>query len=104
MMTFENIAIHEMIGLKTEISESPNNQIIGLTGTIIDETKSTFTINTKNGFKIIPKKQNTWKFFSDGNEFTFSGSCLKNAHLIDWRQKFDQKYRTLSNCTKKRMF
>ncbi len=77
MITFENISIHEMVGLKTVISASSNRQIIGLTGTIVDETKSMFTLNTKNGFKMIPKKQNTWKFLSDGNELTFSGSLLE---------------------------
>ena len=77
MITFENISVHEMVGLQTVISESPNSQIVGLAGTIIDETKSMFTINTKNGFKTIPKKQNTWKFFSDGNEFTLSGNLLE---------------------------
>ena len=77
MITFENISIHEMVGLQTIISASPNNQIVGLTGTIVDESKSMFTINTKNGFKMIPKKQNTWKFFSDCNELTFSGTLLE---------------------------
>ena len=77
MITFENISKHEMVGLETVISASPNRQIIGLTGTIVDETKSMFSINTKNGFKMIPKKQNTWKFFSDGNELTLSGSLLE---------------------------
>ena len=77
MITFENISIHEMVGLKTVISASSNPQIIGLTGTIVDETKSMFTLNTKNGFKMIPKKQNTWKFLSEGNELTFSGSLLE---------------------------
>lgn len=66
-----------MIGLKTVLTASPNNQVVGLTGTIVDETKSMFTINTKNGFKMIPKKQNTWKFFSDGKELTFSGNLLE---------------------------
>lgn len=77
MITFGNIPIHEMVGLKTQISASTNNQIIGLTGTIVDETKSMFALNTKNGLKMIPKKQNTWKFFLDKNELTFSGSLLE---------------------------
>jgi ribonuclease P protein subunit POP4 len=77
MITFENISIHEMVGLKTVISASANRQIIGLTGTIVDETKSLFTLNTKNGFKMIPKKQNTWKFFSGDTELTISGSLLE---------------------------
>ena len=47
MITFENIALHEMIGLNTIVSTSPNGQIVGLTGTIVDETKSMFTIKSK---------------------------------------------------------
>ena len=77
MITIDNIAVHEMIGLKTVISASSNSQITGLTGTIVDETKSMFTIKTEKGVKIIPKKQNTWKVFSDGEEFTFSGDLLE---------------------------
>ena len=77
MITSENILSHEMIGLRTEITSSTNNHFVGLTGTIVDETKSMFTLNTKNGLKIIPKKQNTWKFFSKGEEFTFSGNHLE---------------------------
>ena len=39
MITAENITSHELIGLRTEIVESSNSQIIGLNGTITDETK-----------------------------------------------------------------
>lgn len=83
MITLGNITMHEMIGLRTMISASTNGQIVGLTGDIVDETKSMFTINTKNGFKMIPKKQNTWKFFLDQNESTFSGTLLE-------RRSFDR--------------
>ena len=77
MITFGNMSMHEVIGLKTMISASTNSQIIGLTGTIVDETKSMFTINTKNGFKMIPKKQNVWKFFSNTDELTIHGTLLE---------------------------
>ncbi len=77
MITMENISTHEIIGLNAEITNSSNNQIIGLAGKIVDETKSMFTLNTKDGLKMIPKKQNTWKFFSEGEEFTFSGNHLE---------------------------
>ena len=40
MITPENITSHELIGLRTEIIESSNPQIIGLNGTVTDETKS----------------------------------------------------------------
>lgn len=77
MITSENIFIHEMIGLKTEICGSPNHQIIGLNGIIVDETKSMLILNTMNGFKMIPKKQNTWKFYSENQEITLDGSLLE---------------------------
>jgi RNase P/RNase MRP subunit p29 len=77
MITFENITSHEMIGLKTEIYNSPNSQIVGLAGTIVDETKSMFTLSTKNGIKMIPKKQNTWKLYANGQEIVLYGSLLE---------------------------
>jgi ribonuclease P protein subunit POP4 len=77
MITFENITSHEMIGLKTKVYNSPNPQIIGLEGTIVDETKSMFILNTKNGFKMIPKNQNTWKLYADDQEIILYGSLLE---------------------------
>ena len=77
MISFENISSYEMVGMKTKVSDSANTQIIGLNGIIVDETKSMFTINTKNGFKMIPKKQNTWKFYTDDQEITLYGSILE---------------------------
>ena len=47
MITAKNISRHEFIGLNTQITKSSNQQVIGLNGTIINETKSMFTINTK---------------------------------------------------------
>ncbi len=77
MITLENIPKHELIGLKTIISDSTNKQIIGLNGTVVDETKSMFIINTKNGFKMIQKKHNTWKFLVNNKETTLSGALFE---------------------------
>jgi len=77
MITLENIPKHELIGLKTIISDSTNKQIIGLNGTVVDETKSMFIINTKNGLKMIPKKHNTWKFHVNNKETTLSGTLFE---------------------------
>ncbi len=57
MITIDNIASHEFIGLHTEIIQSSNPQIIGLNGRIVDETKSMFKINTENGTKSISKSE-----------------------------------------------
>lgn len=76
MITTENITSHELIGLRTEIVESSNLQIIGLNGTIIDETKSMIIINTSNGTKMIAKSNNSWKFLIDNKEIVLKGSKI----------------------------
>jgi len=76
MITAENITSHELIGLRTEIIESSNSQIIGLNGTIIDETKSMIMIDTANGTKMIAKSNNSWKFSIDNKDIIVNGSKI----------------------------
>ena len=77
MITAENITQHEFIGLNTQITESTNSEIIGLNGTIINETKSMFTLNTVRGTKLIPKSNNTWKFNVNNQQITIDGSKIQ---------------------------
>ena len=76
MITTENIALHELIGLDTKIIQSSNIQSVGLKGKIVDETKSMFILQTKNGIKKFPKENTLWKFSLDNNEITLDGSIL----------------------------
>ncbi len=76
MITINNITSHEFIGLHTEITQSTNPQIIGLNGRIVDETKSMFRINTKNGTKSIAKSKNSWKFSIENNDIVIDGSKI----------------------------
>jgi len=76
MRTLENIHSHEIIGLNAEIIESSNKQVIGLNGTVVDETKSMFTISTRKGFKKIPKKINKWKFLFNKTTAEIDGNLL----------------------------
>ncbi len=76
MITINNITSHEFIGLHTEITQSTNPQIIGLNGRIVDETKSMFKINTKNGTKSIAKSKNSWKFSIENNDIVIDGSKI----------------------------
>ena len=87
MITMDNIISHEIIGLRATISQSSNPQIIGLNGTVVDETKSMITI--KNGLKIrnIPKNTSTWKFDVNGNEITLHGSSLEKRPADRLRSK-----------------
>ena len=76
MITIENITSHELIGLHTEIVDSTNLQIIGLNGTITDETKSMMHISTAKGTKMIAKSNNSWKFSVDNKEIIVNGSKI----------------------------
>jgi ribonuclease P protein subunit POP4 len=76
MITADTITRHEFIGLNTQISNSSNQEVVGLNGTIINETKSMFTINTEKGMKKIPKSTNDWKFSIAGKAITVKGSTI----------------------------
>ncbi|MGI0011654.1 MAG: ribonuclease P protein component 1 [Nitrosopumilaceae archaeon] len=76
MITTENIALHELIGLDTEITQSSNIQSIGLRGKVVDETKSMFVLRTENGIKKFPKENTIWRFSFGNNEITLNGNML----------------------------
>jgi ribonuclease P protein subunit POP4 len=77
MITAENIIQHEFIGLNTQIIDSSNSQIIGLNGTVINETKSMFTLSTIRGIKLIPKANSSWKFNVNNQQITINGSKIQ---------------------------
>jgi ribonuclease P protein subunit POP4 len=76
MITAENIIQHEFIGLNTQIIDSSNSQIIGLNGTVINETKSMFTLSTIRGIKLIPKASSIWKFSLNNEKIIVDGSKI----------------------------
>ncbi|CUR51701.1 Ribonuclease P protein component 1 [Nitrosotalea devaniterrae] len=76
MITIENITRHELIGLETSIVQSSNLQVIGLSGKIIDETKSMFSIQTSTGVKLMPKSNSTWQFTINGATAIVDGKTI----------------------------
>lgn len=77
MITCGNLRFHEIIGLGVEVVNSTNPQTIGISGTIINETKSMFVLNTKKGIKKLPKENAMWKFLLDDATVVLSGELLK---------------------------
>ncbi len=76
MITTDNMASHEFIGLQTTIVQSSNPQNTGLNGEIIDETKSMFKLSTINGTKLIAKAENSWKFSIENRDIIIDGSKI----------------------------
>ena len=63
----------EFIGTQTQIVDSSNKSLVGLSGKIVNETQSTFTIHTNRGSKMIPKQHSSWKF---ANEQIINGDLI----------------------------
>lgn len=77
MITAANIHAHEVIGLHAKILESTNTALAGLAGTIVFETKNTFSIRTGGATKMIPKSVAKKIEISAQNDACFiSGSSM----------------------------
>lgn len=76
MITKDNIASHELIGLQAQIVDASNKQIVGFAGKVVDETKFMFTLSTQNGLKRFPKDYVIWKFFFEQDQATIDGAKL----------------------------
>jgi len=73
----ENVARHELIGLRVTISESSDPGQAGLSGRIVDETRNTFLLETMQGIKRIPKMNTSLIFdLPDGQRLKIMGSIL----------------------------
>lgn len=77
MTKIKDVIRHELIGIKTEIVESTNKSQEGLTGTIVDETKHTIKIQTKNGEKTIQKKNVTIQVKFEEKTIKIKGEMLE---------------------------
>ena len=55
MITPDNVMAHEVIGLHAKVVESTDPAVVGLEGTIVFETRNTFSIRTGGATKQIAK-------------------------------------------------
>ncbi len=72
-----NLLRHELIGLKAKVVDSQDKGIIGLSGTITDETQKTITLTGPKGPKKVPKENTTLSIHTDsGDELLVNGSLF----------------------------
>ncbi len=62
MKVSPSIVQNELIGLDTEVVKSPNSNLIGITGRVVNETRNTFTIFQENKEKTIIKENAIFNF------------------------------------------
>ena len=74
----QNIIFHELIGLRVEVVSHSDPSLIGIKGTIVDETRNTLIIKTPRGErKRILKLYGVFKLYlDDGVEVVIDGSSI----------------------------
>ena len=71
MKVSPSIVQNELIGLDIEVVKSPNSNLIGIAGRVVNETRNTFTIFQENKEKMIIKEDAIFNF------------CLQNGTIIE---------------------
>ncbi|HXY87906.1 MAG TPA: ribonuclease P protein component 1 [Candidatus Acidoferrales bacterium] len=76
-ITPQNILHHELIGLRVLVIDNANPFNVGLSATVVDESKNTFTIESDSGEKMIPKEHGIFEFIlPDGQHTILNGDLL----------------------------
>jgi len=67
----------EFIGLEAKILESENPSYVGISGTVIDETRNTLVLLHSNGRKVILKELSVFHFrLPDGTIVKIDGKAI----------------------------
>lgn len=66
----------ELIGLNVRVISSKNKEVIGISGRLIDETKNTFLVETKDGKKRLLKEQCLFEFEYGKKRIQLKGEIL----------------------------
>lgn len=77
MKVTPEILQEEFIGLEAKILESENPSCVGISGTVIDETRNTLVLLHSNGRKVILKELSVFHFrLSDGTIVKIDGKAI----------------------------
>ncbi len=61
-----NLRKHELIGLHVVVSDATDPSLVGLRGTVADETRNTLIVETAKGEKRVPKHGAAFTFEVQG--------------------------------------
>lgn len=74
----ERVARSELVGLHVEVAASDHDPYVGLTGTVVDETRNTLVVRTDDGDRTVPKRGQRFTFTTrDGSTATLDGSRIE---------------------------
>jgi ribonuclease P protein subunit POP4 len=76
-ITKRNILRHELIGLEARVVNSSDPNLIGISGTIIDETRNMLVIEQMERPKMVPKANSIFRItLPSGEEVEIEGAKL----------------------------
>lgn len=77
-LTPETLPRHELIGLRARVTAAANQDLVGITGQVVDETKQTLKIEHERRDKMVPKAGTTITFAlpSDSGAVSVDGDRL----------------------------
>lgn len=77
MIDKRNFARYELVGLGATVVDAKNKSLVGISGRVVDETRNTLTLESKDhAAKKLLKEQVTLKFEHDHDEVTVDGKTL----------------------------
>lgn len=65
-----------LIGSHAKVVDSPNRFLIGLNGTVLDETKNMVALLTEKGPRMVPKMHNVWEIRTGSGAARLDGSRI----------------------------
>lgn len=69
MISRKNLLLSTFIGLEIEVSNCSQRELVGLKGTVVDETKNLIVIEKADGKEVkVPKASSTFRFTLDNGE------------------------------------
>jgi len=92
MIRAKDIVRHELVGLKVKVIRSSNSSQVGITGTVVDESRQTLTIETEKGTKSVAKDQCVFSFLLPSGKWVSVEGKLIVARPEDRIKKKQRKY------------
>jgi len=88
--TPENLPKHELIGLNVEVVEASNDNYIGISGEVLDETRDTLNIDGKT----VEKKSSVFLFeLPTGEEVKIKGDLIAKRPEDRLKMKLPDKWK-----------
>ena len=77
MKITSSIVQDEFIGLESMVVKSSNSDLVGIVGTVVDETRNTFTMLQNGDQKVVAKDTSVFSFvLSDGTIVEIDGKAI----------------------------